>query len=855
MERLRPEWFAFGAVGTVCLGMVIFGAVEPVFSDLLAALLLFCAGGMLLLAPPHRRPDRLWVLAITAFPLWVGAQLIPLPVGLVRLLSPNTVRWMEKAWPGPLTNLNGTPALGSPPSFLPLSLEPYGTRVFFFQIVSGAILFLAARAFFSPERSDPFTARRLGQGTKDDRRSWLLWTVAILAGMEALYGLLQWLSTTPMVLWQAKRDYIDCASGTLINRNHFALLQYLGIGCALSLFLRRLDQERDERDSPGREMAVQTSLGLLIGLQFAAVLASKSRFGLLGALMALGCGGWMILRTRRRGFQIVAVVLLLLLTIPLLAKVGPEIATRFRNLEMEWSGKGSRGSVARLVLPAVADFPIFGTGANSFLHTFTQYRSPEVVGLYDFAHNDYLQALFETGLIGLLLALAPVVLWGWGWKRAKSTDAWSPQDSLPWPLLAALTAVMLHEFVDFSLQIPALSALVALLAGAFSPPPPENPTPEKRPVVALLALLLVIPAGVNSAARWTFLPDIAVLPRLPDVEDARAREAWNTFLTHRTDRSALETALRSGIRAQELLPLSSRLATTHAAFLVEALGQKWVKSGIEDQLRDQAGRRLEQARQLDPWSTWNRQRSMEISLSLGELDRAMGDAEAVTQTTPERAQDVVDTLIRAGLPPAALVPHAKGKPALFRAILNALLQETDFTTLGKLVPSTTEPDAHHCEAVGPIARTLKQVHGIDPRRFLEGCLGEPSLRGNLTRNSETLSLLVSFSLSANDLDSARRWAGRLPPGSQQNSALFNIAMRGGDWNRALALGPGLLATVAAPQFSDQKANILFQMAKAATKAGRFPAAVGYLEKAGQLNPGLRVGRFMAELKEGRDPFK
>src|SRR5262249_31850645 len=70
---------------------------------------------------------------------------------------------------------------------------------------------------------------------------------------------------------------------------------------------------------------------------------------------------------------------------------------------------------------------------------------------YREAHNDYLQALVENGVPGLLLALAA----GFALLRPASPD---PR------LFAALAGGALRLLVEFDLQIPAIAVLFATLA-------------------------------------------------------------------------------------------------------------------------------------------------------------------------------------------------------------------------------------------------------------------------------------------------------------------------------------------------------------------------------------------------------
>jgi energy-coupling factor transporter ATP-binding protein EcfA2 len=72
------------------------------------------------------------------------------------------------------------------------------------------------------------------------------------------------------------------------------------------------------------------------------------------------------------------------------------------------------------------------------------------LGWYREAHNDYVQTLVETGVPGLLIAL---------WAAVAALGAVRRD---PW-LLAAVASVLMHAFVDFDLQIPAIPVLLVCL--------------------------------------------------------------------------------------------------------------------------------------------------------------------------------------------------------------------------------------------------------------------------------------------------------------------------------------------------------------------------------------------------------
>ena len=49
------------------------------------------------------------------------------------------------------------------------------------------------------------------------------------------------------------------------------------------------------------------------------------------------------------------------------------------------------------------DYPLFGTGGGTFYTAFTRYRGQDIPDYYDHVHNDYVQFLTDTGVIGAAL--------------------------------------------------------------------------------------------------------------------------------------------------------------------------------------------------------------------------------------------------------------------------------------------------------------------------------------------------------------------------------------------------------------------------------------------------------------------
>jgi O-antigen ligase len=111
----------------------------------------------------------------------------------------------------------------------------------------------------------------------------------------------------------------------------------------------------------------------------------------------------------------------------------------------------------------------------------------------DHAHNDYLELLADTGLMGGLCGLGFIALLLWqGLKRLESAK-WGSARAIRGGSLAACAGLLIHSLVDFNLHIPSNALLFLLLAGAatakISEPSPlryklSTPDPLATPATA-----------------------------------------------------------------------------------------------------------------------------------------------------------------------------------------------------------------------------------------------------------------------------------------------------------------------------------------------------------------------------------
>lgn len=127
----------------------------------------------------------------------------------------------------------------------------------------------------------------------------------------------------------------------------------------------------------------------------------------------------------------------------------------------------SRQEIWKDTWKMVRAHPITGSGLGAYNSVFPNYARHDGMFKVDYAHNDYLQALSDGGMVAGALALAFIVLLGRAVWRATEAD-----DPLEAGLAlgggAGLFALLVHSAFDFNLQIPSNALLFVFLSAVVS---------------------------------------------------------------------------------------------------------------------------------------------------------------------------------------------------------------------------------------------------------------------------------------------------------------------------------------------------------------------------------------------------
>jgi O-antigen ligase len=262
-------------------------------------------------------------------------------------------------------------------------------------------------------------------------------------------------------------------SSTFIARNCYAAYAGLGLLAVTSLILRLYRHHVSESvgsrrlaiataiETTGREGAALLGAGFLISV---AVVLTGSR----GGVSATGVGLLMLgvltaRREKRTALSVATVMLGSLFAAALLFAFGDPLIDHFRERGISDT---SRGSVYLLTMRSILDMPLFGYGYGTFVDVFPMYRdrSIGVYGIWDRAHDTYLEIFQGLGLVfGSMLLISVILL---VWRCIKSATMTGENLTVSGFAAAAAMLLGVHALVDFSLQIQAVALTLAASLGA-----------------------------------------------------------------------------------------------------------------------------------------------------------------------------------------------------------------------------------------------------------------------------------------------------------------------------------------------------------------------------------------------------
>jgi len=288
---------------------------------------------------------------------------------------------------------------------------------------------------------------------------------AVYGFLIALFAIVQEFTFNGKIYWVVSPRHGGWIYGPYVNHAHYANLMEMLVPFALVFALT------DWAGKSGRAFFL-----------FAAVVMSSTIFlsmslgGMIAFSAELAVLSWVLFKGSRSGYsEILTIVLLCIVLILWLAWLRPAgLMDRLARLLNPISDAGVTGRVAivRDSLRMLRDRPVLGWGLGTFPVVYPSYRSFFTNLWVNEAHNDYVQTLVETGVVGFAFAASFLVLLCR--KGIRNLKLWRSdiQSSMALAAFLGCTAFLVHSLFDFNLQIPANAAfffaLSALVTARFS---------------------------------------------------------------------------------------------------------------------------------------------------------------------------------------------------------------------------------------------------------------------------------------------------------------------------------------------------------------------------------------------------
>lgn len=322
-----------------------------------------------------------------------------------------------------------------------LSLSSYQTRLAVTQLVIYFIFFAAALVFIN-------SRKRL-------RKTVL--TIIIFGSLMAFFGILQRLAN-PEIIYGFREVGQAIPFASFINQHHFAAFMEMTSGLTLALLFGK-STKKDKR-------FLLIIAAVLMGIS---VVLTGSRGGMLSLM---GVIGFIIIsnlldkrkekgaietdkKNYRRNFALIAGGLALIIGLfgAVILLGGDESLIRGIGLQSgQQDVSNGRSHFWQIALKIFFDYPILGTGLDSFGTAFTHYDTWNGTFRVEQAHNDYLQILADAGILGFVCVATFIYLLFKQSLRVIGKTADSFLRDAATGALAGCFGILIHSFFDFPLR-------------------------------------------------------------------------------------------------------------------------------------------------------------------------------------------------------------------------------------------------------------------------------------------------------------------------------------------------------------------------------------------------------------------
>lgn len=262
------------------------------------------------------------------------------------------------------------------------------------------------------------------------------------------------------------------ASGTYVNRNHFA--GYLEMTLAVGIGMLAGSPRSAEKSVGWRDwlrsvirffLSEKAPLRICILIMALGLILSRSRMGnsaFMGSLTGVALIYLLLSHGVFRTRLTILWVSILILDVSFLGSYFglKKLTQRIEGTTTE--ELDNRVDISNHLEPYVRDFLPFGSGLGTFRKAFTPWYTENMKGIYVHAENDYLQFVGELGVGAIPLAVIVVVSVTIAVMALRRTEHIFAR-GMSFAAVMAIVSILIHSTVDFNLQMPANALTLALM--------------------------------------------------------------------------------------------------------------------------------------------------------------------------------------------------------------------------------------------------------------------------------------------------------------------------------------------------------------------------------------------------------
>jgi O-antigen ligase len=276
----------------------------------------------------------------------------------------------------------------------------------------------------------------------------VLWGLTLFGFGLAVFAITQDLTSNGKIYWLRTLHNGGSPFGPYVNHDHYAGLMEMLAPIPIVLSLGSL--------FAGGKRALVVFAGIVMA---GSIVLSQSRAGTASFLAEMALLLGVAVSQRKNGRTAAALGAVCTLVVAFVAWLATAALWHHFTELQDWM----RLAMTKDGLRMFSHKPVLGWGLGTFTTVYPQFRSFYTNLFVNAAHDDYVQALAETGVIGF----AAVVWFLVEVYRAglRNLDGWRGDyaRALGLAALVGCTGLLVHSFFDFNLQIPANACMFYFL--------------------------------------------------------------------------------------------------------------------------------------------------------------------------------------------------------------------------------------------------------------------------------------------------------------------------------------------------------------------------------------------------------